>query len=100
MNRTVRAFAPALQRHGPEAWVPSAFVALAGELLGRPVGVPTGRRHQPSSRDGAMQISTTALRIAVGCARPHRTIAGRSVRPPTRHPDLALVLVGQDGGSA
>jgi glycosyltransferase involved in cell wall biosynthesis len=109
VNGTVRAFGPVLQRAVDRgAWVhtPSAFVGhQAGELLGTarirviPHGPPAPAPASPSvaplpGLDGRPYV------LAVGTREPRKNLttlveAFGLLHPA--HPELALVLVGQDG---
>jgi glycosyltransferase involved in cell wall biosynthesis len=109
VNATVRSFAPVLQRAVDRgAWVhtPSAFVARqVGELLGtarvrviphgppEPVAIPPTVAELPGL-DGRPYV------LALGTREPRKNLA-RLVEAfgllHAEHPDLALVLVGQDG---
>jgi glycosyltransferase involved in cell wall biosynthesis len=109
VNRTVRSFGPVLQRAVDRgAWVhtPSVYVARqAGELLGTarvrviPHGPPTPPTPLPTvaplaGLDGRPYV------LAVGTREPRKNLARLVEAFGLLHadqPDLALVLVGQDG---
>jgi glycosyltransferase involved in cell wall biosynthesis len=109
VNSTVRAFAPVLQRAVDRgAWVhtPSVFVARqVGELLGtaRVRVIPHGPPDPVTAPEGVAPLPGLEGRpyvLAVGTREPRKNLT-RLVEAfgllHTEHPELALVLVGQDG---